>query len=81
MFSRAIFGLCVHLHRNRSLPNPLGGKIFASFCALSWGISMGLFELDHSSLNISLVRSQQYIYHQSDCWNSILDSLPTWKHN
>ncbi len=81
MFSRAVFGLCVHLHRNRGLPNPFGGKMFAAFCALSWGIGMGLFELDSSALNVSLVRSQQYIYHQSDHWNTIMDFLPTWRQN
>jgi hypothetical protein len=81
MFSRAIFGLCVHLHRNHALANPFGDKIFAAFCALSWGIGMGLFELKPSALNISLVRSQEYIYHQSDHWNSIWDFLPTWKQN
>ncbi len=81
MFSRAIFGLFVHLHRSNSLANPFGNRIFAAFCALSWGLGMGLFELDASALNISLVRSQQYIYHQSDRWSTIWDFLPTWKQN
>jgi peroxisomal membrane protein 4 len=81
MFSRAIFGLFAHLHRNHGLTNPFGDKIFAAFCALSWGIGMGMFELNASALNISLVRSQQYIYHQSDHWTTIWDFLPTWKQN
>jgi peroxisomal membrane protein 4 len=81
MFSRAVVGLSVHLHRSQRLKNPFGERVFAAFCALSWGLGMGLFELDSGAINISLVRSQEYIYHQCDRWSSIWDFLPSWQQN
>ena len=41
------------------------------FAAVSWGMVMYLFQRDEDTLQPSLRASMQYIYRDSDTWNSL----------
>ncbi|KAI3659102.1 hypothetical protein MP638_001969 [Amoeboaphelidium occidentale] len=89
LFSRITLGL-VKYCRNRgyfeligypsnvsavTTPNGREGVAFSVFAALTWGIVMWLFRHEKSTLQNSLQASMEYLYNDSDKWNSLKNFL------
>lgn len=73
LLSRNLTGGAQNLQNKGYLPKT---KFFGILTALCWGCVMLLFEDDPKSLQPSLASSMEYLYHESDGYNSWTDFVP-----
>ncbi|EPZ34865.1 hypothetical protein ROZALSC1DRAFT_30640 [Rozella allomycis CSF55] len=69
LFSRDVLGLAKLAVKKGLIKKP-DGNAFAYFSAFVWGIVMLLFRHERDVLQTSLQASMQYLYNDSDYWDS-----------
>ncbi|KNE65003.1 hypothetical protein AMAG_10669 [Allomyces macrogynus ATCC 38327] len=70
LFSRIMIGLAKLAVEKNVIPDPPQDP-FPLFAAVVWGIVMWLFRHHRDTLQASLQASMQYLYNDSDVWNSL----------
>ena len=73
LFSRILIGLAAMAAEKQAIQAP--AQTYPVFAALVWGIVMWLFRHERKSLQPSLQASMQYLYNDSDTWNSLRNFL------
>jgi len=73
LFSRIIMGGVENLVKKKKLPDI---SAFPALAAICWGVVMYLFEDDSSSLQSSLASSMEFLYKESESYNSWTDFVP-----
>ena len=75
LLSRVVTGGAVSLQNRGILPK---AKFFPILAAIVWALVMYLFESDPNSLQASLSGSMEFLYHESNTYNSWTDLVPIY---
>ncbi|KAK9237567.1 Tim17/Tim22/Tim23/Pmp24 family-domain-containing protein [Lipomyces kononenkoae] len=74
VFSRVVLGLSKLTVKKKVIPslhNDVGSKVWPAFAALCWGLVMYMFRTDPDVLQPSMKTSMDYIYLDSNRWDSL----------
>ncbi|KAK9368365.1 Tim17/Tim22/Tim23/Pmp24 family-domain-containing protein [Lipomyces kononenkoae] len=74
VFSRVVLGLSKLTVKKKVIPslhNDVGSKVWPAFAALCWGLVMYMFRTDPDVLQPSMKTSMDYIYLESNRWDSL----------
>ena len=69
LFSRILIGMASVAADKNGITAP--SQTYPVFAALVWGVVMWLFRHERKSLQPSLQASMQYLYNDSDVWDSL----------
>jgi peroxisomal membrane protein 4 len=71
LFSRILIGLSKLAWKSSTKEIDAPDATYTVFAAAVWGIVMWLFRNERNTLQPSLQASMQYLYNDSDKWNSL----------
>ncbi|KAK9353773.1 Tim17/Tim22/Tim23/Pmp24 family-domain-containing protein [Lipomyces doorenjongii] len=74
VFSRVVLGLAKLTVKKRLIPSlhdDVGNKVWPAFAAVCWGLVMYMFRTDPDVLQPSMKTSMDYIYLDSNRWDSL----------